>query len=213
MRLIFTALFLCISLFPARADIPAPDRVEDTLALLAAEFSAQGVASVRIDAKEQAVIWTNEQGEQSKAFPDNLHRDLRLRETDAERRDLLEMFVRMSLNPDIGDFSLEMAYLVVRHEDYTAQLKAMAAGDPAKMPLYVPFMEDLHLVWVLDAPEVTRVLTQGDLDDNGLELPQLAEAAGQNMNVKMADLALGGEGPLYFLQLDGYYESSAVLLG
>lgn len=74
------------------------------------------------------------------------------------------------------------------------------------------YVNDLHVLYVLDFPDRVQFLVESDLEELGVSKPEIRTRAVSNFVAYAADLSVGEVESLYVLELDGTYESSVLLL-
>ena len=141
--------------------------------------------------------------------PDNLFFELRKVETDGDRGDIISHHVSVMLDnllqpPELtlDETTLGRVMPVLRFRGY---------GDETGIAvLQTDFSPGLVIQYVLDSPDSVSVITANDLKSSGIEPERISGAAMGNLSQRRSDLGIGGDG-IFYLEFDGYYESSFVL--
>lgn len=202
MRHFLTLLALLAA--PAFADTPRPDTIDDTLRLLRdAIAAAPGISDARIDHADRSVRYTDSDGEEGRAFPDNLHILLQQAETEDERAAILSRHAALAPLPD-----LDMATIlpVLRPADFGAGVE-----DGPDL-ITRAFHPEITVFYVQDLPTriayPERETLMGVVDSTDA----LHDLALENLRRLSADkLTIEGGPYLYLVTLDGSYESSLLL--
>ncbi len=97
---------------------------------------------------------------------------------------------------------------VVRDAEFVAQA-TLNRDDPT---VSEPFVADLSVLYVLDFPDRVQFLMESNLADLGMDIEEVRSLAVSNLNAKSGDYVVQTMDQIYFLELDGMYESSALLL-
>ena len=195
------------------ADLEKPDNQTETLRIMAEAYRAmEEVASATIDTEENKLIVVLEDGEEVFAFPDNLHQKLITADTDADRQDIFDFHVQATLSGlSHSDKDIELADLdrllpVIRHRDYLAH---QGPEGETPDPFVAGTLGDSYILYVIDSETSVSYLTKENAAELGQDAASLQHKAQQNLERKYQDLKIEGDG-VYFLVLDGFYESSLV---
>jgi uncharacterized protein YtpQ (UPF0354 family) len=198
-------LALCLFAAPAWADIPKPETLDQTLALMLPRV-VEAFPEARID-------WTARNidlGDGGSVLnPDNIHAVLRTIEDGAEREAELDRFIATMVTalqdvPADDGLPLDRVYTVVRHESW-----ATLAG--SEDLLWEPFVGDMIRVFAIDYPDRVSYVTQTLLAEEDANLEDLRWAAQQNMIAKGQNAQFQSDGTIIFAVLDGFYESSLIM--
>jgi uncharacterized protein YtpQ (UPF0354 family) len=211
---LFAAFALMLGLATVtRADVPRPDNPRQTLALLdAAIRQADPQLDVVRDNATLALLITLPDGAVATVSPDNLHINLQAADGEAARAGVLADFVAGILG-SVADMSaaattdLPLAQImpVLRAYDF------LQDPDAATLPRQ-DFPGGLTVYWVVDLPTSTKSVSDEALAASGLTAMELAERALENLRRYATDVQHVDMGGAAGLVLDGYYESSLLLL-
>lgn len=142
----------------------------------------------------------------------NLHNLYRNASSDpAERALQIKTYVSAVLSEPTDTFSADdrqNILPVVRDAAFVAQA-SLNLDDPT---ISEALVSDLSVLYVLDFPDRVQFLLQSNLDELELDLEEVHELAVSNLNAKSDDFQVHTVDGIYFLELDGMYESSALLL-
>lgn len=97
---------------------------------------------------------------------------------------------------------------VVRDAAFVAQA-TFNRDDPT---VSEPLVADLSVLYVLDFPDRVQFLMESNLEELDLDIGDVRKLAVSNLSVKSDDYIVHEADGVYFLELDGMYESSALLL-
>lgn len=198
-------LAMCLSTAPAWADIPKPETLDQTLALMLPRL-VEAFPDARID-------WTARNidlGDGGSVLnPDNIHAVLRTIDDGAEREAELDRFIATMVtalqeDPTDDGLPLDSVYAVVRQESW-----ATLAG--SEDLLWEPFVGNMIRVFAIDYPDRVSYVTQTLLDEEDANLADLRWVAQQNMIAKGHDTQFQGDGQIFLARLDGFYESSLIM--
>jgi len=200
-------------LLPAtsRADLAMPEGPRATLDLMyqtLAEAAPDLPAS--LDADDLSLLVTLPEGETASLYPDNLDMALRA-EPDATRRQ--EIFDRHMATVIASLRGTDMAAAVdpasvmpvIRNWDLLPGMK------PDEMP-HLPFAGGLNQYWVADSVETTASLDSEMAEGLGLDTAGLTSLSHSNLSARLETMSVTQDGPFSTIWLDGYYESSLMLL-
>lgn len=97
---------------------------------------------------------------------------------------------------------------VIRDAAFVAQA-TLNHDDPT---LNEPLIADLSVLYVLDFPDRVQFLMESNLADLDMDLDEIRALAVRNLTAKSDDYIVHTMDQIYYLELDGMYESSALLL-
>ncbi len=210
------ALLLIGALFwPATvlADLKKPDNQTETLRMMADAYRAmEEVVSATIDTKENKLILVLDDDEELFVFPDNLHQKLITAESDKDRQDIFDFHIQATLSglieadKDITLADLDRLLPVIRHRDY---LEHQGPEGDRPDPFVAGTLGDSYILYVIDSDTSVSYLTKENAAELAQDATSLQYKAQQNLEQKYQDLKIEGDG-VYFLVLDGFYESSLV---
>ena len=142
----------------------------------------------------------------------NLHNIYRNISSDpAERRAQIDAFIGVVMTPPNESLSpADRANIlpVLRDDDFVAQ----AAANPDNAAVFMPLVADLSIMYVLDFPDRVQFLVASNLAELEIDRDGVHELAVGNLAAKSNDYIVHTMEGIYFLELDGMYESSALLL-
>ncbi len=142
----------------------------------------------------------------------NLHNLYRNASDDpAERAMQIKTHVSAILSEPTDTFSetdLPNILPVVRDAAFVAQA-TLNRDDPT---INEPLVADLSVLYVLDFPDRVQFLLESNLAELGLDVNEVRDLAVSNLAAKSDDYIVHTMEQIYFLELDGMYESSALLL-
>jgi uncharacterized protein YtpQ (UPF0354 family) len=204
-------IFLLITVLPANADVPRPADARETLLLLAeALHRSAPELDLQINDADLSITMLNGEKEDEVFFPDNLHRSLLAADTDADRQATLDSFVK--------------GLIAVRHQASEDTAMNLSSIFPLVRDVSVfdnigkdsiPMREifgNLVVYWVEDSETSTRSITFDRLKQAGISETDMAKIALDNLRARAGTLQFASVGPFKMLILDGYYESSLILL-
>lgn len=201
---VLTATFVALAGM-ASGDIAKPATIEDTLDLML-EILLPDFPEARINRSERNIDIGPDNGIMN---PDNIHAVLQKIEGGAEREVALDQFMASlvaSLTepaPDLAAIPLERVYPVVRHRSF--------ADNDGGLGLYFePFVGDMIKVIAIDYPDRVAYVSIENLQESGITLEALWQAAMQNLLVKREAAQYSGNEVTFMIMLDGFYESSLV---
>lgn len=195
---------------PAMADVARPATEADTLVLMRDTLiSLDAVETAEIDTEDRSVKASGPDGLEFVSYPDNLHRNLQLAETDAERQEILDQFVS-GLVETFAATALdepkdrEAILPMIRPVDFATGLEGGAA------PLSAPFAGDLRIFYAFNNPKTLSYVTPEDAQALGLDAAALAALAAENFARQGWQPEVAGDG-IFFLDFDGTFEASFLL--
>jgi len=212
LRYLMKSIVIAIAILssqPAIADIKRPETIHDTLVvMLDAIQSNEHIQSARIDWVDKSIVFDLALQNDLRASPDNLHRTLQGADTDRDRQQILDTFIHNFVEGIIDtqqDNNKTADILpVVRHESY-----GQGVDLPAQ-PLSLPFIADMRIFFVHDLETSLAYITSKDLEELNLTVEELRHTALENFTNWDWTPQIEGDG-VYFLSLDGTYESSFLL--
>lgn len=211
---ILPAILLCLGLAFAATAETRPQIFTETLKLMqAAAQQLPNVTSAEIDMLDQSLTTTLSNGQTIKLNPDNLHLQLQTLTTDADRDAEVAHFMAtlvplIDAPTQLDQASLLHIFPVIRPSDYDVSVPGLTAEDT---PLNAEFLPGLSVFYVLDTPQNVQYLTTDMLRNTGIGLDVIKDAA----TVNIARYAAGAqifEGTISVVKLDGFYESSLLLV-
>ena len=206
----FSRTIACLLLCPtlALAEVPPPQSPFETLERLAGAFEAAGIV-VRIDAADGRLLVPLD-GEMAQVQPGNLHLALLEAESDGDRQRLIDTFVDVTLT----QMQLADNLPAVEPEAVLPILRPAGTFTPGTgAALRDPFGGGLDVFYVADHPDHTSSVDAETLSAAGIEREALPALAQENLSRRSAAVVQTRLGPgVYGLTLDGYYESSLLLL-
>ncbi len=129
----------------------------------------------------------------------------------AERASQIRTYVQAILAEPTDSFSQAdrpNILPVVRDAAFVAQA-TLNRDDPT---VNEPLVADLSVLYVLDFPDRVQFLLESNLEEMDLDLEDVHDVAVSNLSAKSGDFLMHEVDGIYFLELDGMYESSALLL-
>jgi uncharacterized protein YtpQ (UPF0354 family) len=195
------------------AEVPRPQTRLDTLHLMQdALTAADPNLNISLNAEELLLTIPLANGSPLQLSPDNLHISLQSAPSAKDREATINAYVTgyMEVIAQAGDTgagapAFDMVRPVLRGREYA---ELVAEGS-------VPFMAfpgDLIVYWVIDSPNSTESFSAEHLAVSGLTQDALAELALENLRIYGAALEHMDMDGAWMLRLDGYYESSMMLV-
>ncbi len=204
------ALFLPLA---ALAEMAAPTSIGDLLNLMAKELrAAETPYTFNVDYENERIEVVTASDETGVIYPHNLFRTLAAQENGTERQTAFDFHISAILDSYLRETSalssadLGRIFPVLRHESF---IKFEDAGEGTPDILAEEFLGDVKTLFVIDSENSVSYMTASELEDLGLSVEKLSEIAQGNLRLKYDNLQIEGGG-LYFLVLDGFYESSFV---
>ncbi|MDJ0911769.1 MAG: DUF1444 family protein [Woeseiaceae bacterium] len=201
-------LLLVLAFNPAAADqheLTAETFTEEFVRALAAEQPEGGFEVV---APLEIVIGDGE----TEGGRINLHNLYRNASDDpAERAGQISTYISAILSEPTETLSsadLPNILPVIRDSAFVAQA-TLNRDDPT---VNEPLVADLSVLYVLDFPDRVQFLMESNLAELDLDLEEIRALAVSNLSAKSDDYIVHTMEQIYFLELDGMYESSALLL-
>ncbi|VDC29279.1 hypothetical protein [Pseudogemmobacter humi] len=215
---LLSAILLCLALlFPghARAEVPQPADRHETLGLMQ-QALRESVPELPVTRNDQDVslTLTLPDGAIINIYPDNLDLALRAAPDATRRQEILDshigsvlVSVRSAIASPEGEAAPDPGALlpVIRSADLLE-----AAG--SEMLPHDAFPGGLITYWVADGPQITASLTRTQMEEMGLEKAAVARIALENLEKRLPEVQEMQEGAVRVLWLNGYYESSLMLL-
>ncbi|WP_157971161.1 hypothetical protein [Pseudogemmobacter bohemicus] len=205
------AVFLTLLPASGQTDIAIPSGPRETLGLMQdAMTRAAPDLPVTLDETDLSLAVTLPGGETTTLYPDNLDMALRA-EPDATRRQ--EIFDR-HMAAVIASFDETGAESEVDPASVMPVIRdrlRLAAALPEEPPL-LPFAGGLIQYWVVDQPEWTASLDKDMMKVLALDPDGLASLSQSNLAARLKEMTISQTGPYYQVRLDGYYESSLLLI-
>lgn len=208
-RRLSALLLLALIALPARAEIARPERLEDTLALMAEALAgADWVERVEIDAADHALSVTHQgRDEAMTAYPDNLHRNLQNAASGSERQQILDDFLASQREiATLPPMSAKDILPVIRSKDFAAGTPLDNGGLASQA-----FVGDMVVFYVHDTPRSMSYVSVETRDELGLDQGALHALALANFDARGFEPAFQGEA-ITMLTLDGNYEASFLLM-
>jgi uncharacterized protein YtpQ (UPF0354 family) len=205
------ALVLCLIATPCCARVAEPSELSDTLHILAeALTTAMPGFKIIVDDTDLSILIKKSDGVELRVNPDNLHLSLRAAATDDERQSILDDYVRVFTAAGVTRSAVDPID--------TAKILPVIRGGfvldqvgPDFMP-YRAFEEGLIVYWVVDSDTSTQSVSFEDVAALGLSQAEIESIASENIALKANDLEGIEAGEFVMLKLDGYYESSLLLV-
>jgi uncharacterized protein YtpQ (UPF0354 family) len=210
MKVFLTAMLLCLA-SPATAETPRPETLLETLTLMQKALQvANPELNIRTNADDISLSITLPDGTPMVTNPDNLHIQLQAARSGEERDELLQAYVAGTMEAiasaaNTATVDLGQVRPVLRNGEYATLLS------DGTVP-FTAFPGDLVVYWVIDAPSSTASFSDSDLAQSGLTPDALSARALDNLRSHAKGLQHIDMGGLWMLRLDGYYESSVMLL-
>jgi uncharacterized protein YtpQ (UPF0354 family) len=195
------------------ADVPRPETTLDTLMLMdAAIRQADPELNIVVDEGAVNLKVVLPDGTEAAINPDNLHINLQAASDDAARSAVLGDFVANTLDAVSGmsetssaDMPLDRVMPVLRAYDFLQEPEA------STLPT-TEFPGGLTVYWVIDQLTSTQSVSDEQLAASGLTQAELGARALENLRKRAEDIQLVDMGGSTGIVLDGYYESSLLLL-
>ncbi|WP_371225882.1 DUF1444 family protein [Roseovarius sp. 2305UL8-3] len=210
----FRALLLVIALVfgtTVSAEIDRPKNLNETLGLLASALQdSEHVVGLRINTSDVSLEVSWASSTTTIHYPHNLHAQLLNAETALERQELLDDHVEAAtvagLKSDTAysEDDLENILPILRHVDY---LNSFVADNPGQALLSNGQIGDSLILFTLNSETHITYLTKASLDELGVTQSKLFEIAARNLEAKLPELSIEGDG-IYSLTYDGYYETA-----
>jgi len=178
---------------------------EEVLAVLRSELPDRTFARVgplEIEASRA-------EGEPDTIYLANVYKDAP--QDEAERSEWIRSFVRAFAAPvqeRLSPADRPRLLPVIRDDSFVEQ--GRAGGKAA--PLAERLVADLWVLYVLDYPDRVQYLVASDLEALELSAAELRELSVANLSGRVSEVTVKAIGPLHFVELDGTYESSLLLL-
>lgn len=193
---------------PANAQIPRPGMLADTLTILAQAYRrTPEIQAVKVNRADMSLELALADGSGMTSYPDNLHSMLTLAESDTERQDILNGFIRnviagfASTDAPINPRNI---FPVIRSEGYGSGL---GDGPP---PYSEPFVNGLSIFFAEDLPTSLRYLNADQAQAFAAPAPSVTPLALGIFLRHAIPFEIQGGGP-YMLIADGTYEASFLL--
>ncbi len=207
------SLAICLSL-PAGAEIARPAGQRETLHLMY-EATARLAPDLAVTMNEAdlSLAITLPDGGSLALYPDNLDLALRGEENAGARQEIFDKHMASVL----GSIRATMDGSLNAEIDPSAILpvirapEAMAQSDPGQLPQQ-PFPGGLVQYWVVDDTGTTASLNAEDMTTLGMEADAVADLAISNLEERLDKVTFSKDGIYNLAWLDGYYESSLMLL-
>ncbi|MEO3416589.1 DUF1444 family protein [Roseovarius sp. CAU 1744] len=214
MKRLGTALvFLWAWTGAAISEIGAPNGVSDTLQWMSEALEAHPETERTVIHKDEGNILLHlKSGTEMVVFPDNLHQKLVTADDDHARQEIFDFHIESvfgslaSSDEGLTPSDLERVFPVIRHREY----RETARSEFPKLQFHSSqSLGDSDILYVVDKGDTVSFLTIADLERLKLDSERLRAIGNDNLRRKFDDLRIEGEG-VYFLTLDGFYESSFV---
>lgn len=192
------------------ADIARPKTLDDTLRLMEhAYLATPQIKDVRIDYVDRSLELVTDSEQTFTGYPDNLHNKLRLAASDSVRQQVLDEHIAASIASILEiaapeETNIRQLLPVLRPKGYAN------SGD--NLPLSMPFVGDVSIFVVKDSPNGIAFVTKDELDQLALTPEDLFETAKTNIYEQNWTPNLVGDNGLFFLRLDGTFESTLMLV-
>ncbi len=195
------------------AELDRPKSIEETLDWMAEALAEyEGVSNVRVDSEGRFVDVELGPDNELKLFPDNLYLSLTQLDEHDDRQEALDRHIRVSIEAALRDpeshsgADLNRIYPVLRHRSYKENIEVL---EPGQKIVAGTILGDSEVLFVYDSEQSVSFVQMQDLEALELNRKSLREHAYGNLRRKYDDLTIDGDG-LYYLVLDGFYESSFV---
>ncbi len=208
-RIFHVLLFLTLPMLAQAESYDRPETTAEVLAAMQAEIARSG----RIDevVNQGGALEIFVAGESRGILnPDNLFYEMRKANSNAERGDMVARHIRVMLDNLLSDDERKLSAATLDRVMPVLRYRGYATGVEGVTLLERDFSPGLVIHYVIDSPESVSMISVDDLTASGLDQSALMEAAATNLAARRDNLGIGGEG-LFYLELDGYYESSFVL--
>ena len=203
---------------PMGAQTPVPQSIADTLELMRGAYQADPrVSNVIVNFDQKYLSFQVDGSDTQISFPDNLHILLTQAQTDAERTEILNRMAQSAIQSIVAltlDVPFDVANVIpiVRNATYGIDVLLVDGHDTniqEMTPLIsFPFVGDMRIFLVEDAPKVVKFLTKADLQTTELGVDALLLEAVMNARSGLEDVKIENQGGLSFLIFDGNYETS-----
>jgi hypothetical protein len=205
------ALILCLLPTLALADTPKPsDSMQALILYYDAIHAAAPDLKIEIDEADISLKLTTPDGKDIRMYPDNLYLSLLQTTSEAERAAVMQTFVDTALkaysaDPATPELDLTAIYPVIRPA-------LILPADVREKVVVQDFPGGLVEYWVQDSPGSTLSVNVDALKAAKLDVTSLQKLAIANLTQKAQAVQMQSAGPMSMLLLDGYYESSLLLL-
>ena len=198
--LVVAALATSRSSGPSEAEF-----TEEVLAVLRSELPDRTFAAV----KPLEIEASGADGEPDTLYLANVYKDAP--QDGAERSEAIRSFVRAFAAPvqeRLSPADRPRIFPVIRDDGFVEQGRAGGKVSPIAERL----VANLWVLYVLDFPDRVQYLAASDLEELELSAPELRALAVANLSGRVSEVTVKAIGPLHFVELDGTYESSLLLL-
>lgn len=226
MHILRLALIWLMLALPASADVPVPQNIEETLELMRDAYQADPrVSDVTVNIEERYLSFHVDGSQTLISFPDNLHLLLTQAGTEAERAEILHKAAQAMIESGVavindGPVNVARVIPVIRHQNYGTGLPGEDGGQNTHQSLNsrpektqtslisFPFIGDMRIFLVEDAPQFVKFLTLADLQPLDLTASALMLEATKNTRDNVKSVQIDTENGLNILVFDGHYETS-----
>ena len=213
LRATLCAIAIALTTPLAARDLARPDSYSDTLSLMREALAANpAVSDLTIDLADNSLHLSLD-GLEHVIYPDNLHNDLRNADGAADRGLILNEFVAAILEPvNLDEVTLS--------PDEFANLRPVLRnvglwdGIETSSPMVEQdFAGDLAVFWVINSPLNLTYVSASMLTESKISQEEVQQRALENLATLAAQAKWVDITPkAAFLQFDGLYESSFVLV-
>ncbi len=100
----------------------------------------------------------------------------------------------------------------IKHTNFLAALKPIAAKDPGSMPVTEPLVADLLITYALDLPGAFKMFSEREFEKSGLTREQLRATAIANLRKQFPRPKLSTKGPLVSLAVGNNLDACLLLI-
>ena len=218
-RGILATYLLCLWPLIAVAELSKPRDLNETMEWMAEALRAlEPVDRVTIDRDGERILLqlntADQPGDDTVVYPHNMHDTLTYLTDPNERQEVFDFRIQAVFDYAVSGSleytakDLHRIYPVLRHN--SLQTTYVADDGTTTHLLVGDAIGDANIFYVMDSDKSVSYLSAEILPELGLNEQKLKEIARGNLIRKAEDLNIDGDG-IYFLELDGFYESSFVL--
>lgn len=190
------------------SQIAKPETLTVTLHNMAAEVQAlKPDWDVTVNLPSMLVEYEDSEGNTARIAPDNLHQKLLDADTNNDRQIIFDEHIAAVLRGSATREEVQSALILPVIRNYIDH-----NGEALEDIWDRPFLNGATVQLVIDLPDRVEGLSQDSPKVAGRSFEVVLENAKRNLRNKTTPLTIGREGPFMFLQYDGFYESSFLLL-
>ncbi len=195
--------------------IPAPRDLDDTLDLMTDYLLVHPDVESVVRQEDKSLLVIMPDQESVVLYPDNLTAYLQTAPSDEARQNVFDNHMETMINSLVRNdtasangFTLDQLMPVIRDSAYVSGL------DTGFTFISEEFGGELSIFLVIDYPDRVEFLHSELLESAGFDVEQAFAAAEQNLQKRFAGITIesSSEIPISWFLLDGYFESSFILL-